>query len=165
LQGGSSPPASFSFILERVLMIVLDIDGVVSNTYEYVPLGQVEGYAPDSLAIKNSKPFEDAWYWVNHYSSIYDIMFVTDRDKSLTNITWEWFREWDIPVDFIVFEKDATDFLSQMNPTVYVDDSADSVAAAKIARVNSFLINRPYNTNNLIEHSLKINTLWDIECV
>lgn len=146
-------------------MIVLDIDGVVSNTYEDVPLGQVDGYIPDSLTIKNAKPFEDAWYWINHYSSIYDIMFVTDRDKKLTNITWEWFREWDIPVDFIVFDTDTTEFLSQMNPTVYVDDSVDAVMAANIAGVNSFLVNRPYNMSNLLEDNIKINTLWDLKCV
>jgi uncharacterized HAD superfamily protein len=145
-------------------MIVLDIDGVVSNTYEHLMLDEIGHYTPDALGIKNAKPFEDAWYWVNHYSSIYDIMFVTNRDKKFTNVTWEWFREWDIPVDFVVFEDDIVEFLSQMNPTIYVNDSCALIEDALSANINAFLVDRPYNKND--DSSIdRIFSLWDIKCV
>jgi uncharacterized HAD superfamily protein len=146
-------------------MIVLDIDGVVSDTYEGVALSEISRYTPSSLEVKNSKPFEDAWYWINHYSSIYDIMFITERDKSLTNLTWEWFRVWDIPVDFIVFEKDATEFLAQVNPTVYVNDNAVVVSEAVKFGVNTFLVDRPYNEDSVDIGVSRIRSLWEIKCV
>lgn len=146
-------------------MLVLDIDGVVSNTYEGVPVDEIGEFSIDSLKIKNSKPFEDAWYWINHYSSIYDLMFTTSRDKKFTNVTWEWFREWDIPVDFIVFETSLTDFLSQINPTVYVSDNPVIIESTAAARVNSLLITREYNLSFDIDANMRIASLWDIKCV
>jgi len=175
-------------------MIVLDIDGVVSDMFAELDFVlQQAGYPPNHwetwrgyhwdeiypdidrdvldlflknpLLVKNSKPFEDAWYWANHYSSQYDIMYLTARDKSLSQVTWDWFFEWDIPADFVVFEKNKPEFLSQIQVTVYVDDYPDMVQQASDIGVNAFLMNRPYNMNADVNPDLRINSLWDIKCV
>jgi uncharacterized HAD superfamily protein len=175
-------------------MIVLDIDGVVANYFEEldfslqqagypehhwenwagyswkdiypnIPREEIDSFLHDPMIAKNCKAFEDAWYWINHYSSIYDIMYLTARDSTLSDVTWEWFREWDIPVDFIVFEKNKVEFLTQIQPTIYVDDHPDMVKLANDAGINSFLYNRSYNSNYKIDDSLRINSLWDIKCV
>lgn len=140
-------------------MIVLDIDGVIAN------IEDIEESTLDILSIKNAKPYEDAWYWVNHYSSMYDIMFITSRTKKLNTPTWEWFREWDIPVDFVVFEEDKIDFLQQINPTVYVDDDVYNVSNAIDAGITAFVIDREYNRVSGSDHINRIISLWDIKCV
>ena len=146
-------------------MIVLDIDGVVSDTYQDNIFENIDESTLSSLDIKNAKPFEDAWYWINHYSSIYDIMFITSRDKRNTAATWEWFRDWDIPVDFVVFEPDRIQFLAQINPTVYIDDNQDNVSAALDVGVNAILLDAEYNMESSISSKFRVSTLWDIECV
>lgn len=173
-------------------MIVLDIDGVVVDLFEEVDyLLRKDGYDIDHwtnwsgykwqevypnipsdvidkilnnpMTVKNSKAFSDAWYWTNHYSSRYDIMYLTARDSSLDSCTWNWFYEWDVPVDFVVFEKNKVDFLVQLEVNVFVDDHADIAQSAHDAGIPAFLLNRPYNLNADVNPAIRINSLWDIK--
>jgi len=173
-------------------MIVLEIDGVIANyrdelrfrlnaagfhadnvceldncdfseVYPDIPSGGLDLFLNDPLIVKNAKSFEDAWYWVNHFSSSYDIMFLTGRDISLTSPTWDWFREWDIPADFIVFQEDKIKFLYEILPTVYVDDDPEVISQAISVGVNAYLYNRPYNQEHSVPEGRRINSLWEIE--
>lgn len=175
-------------------MIILDIDGVVADYFsELVHIIRTAGWEvhdwnewnslnwaeviPDldsdvvellfsnPMLAKNCRPFEESWYWVNHYSSIYDIMYVTSRDQSLTQYTWDWFFSWDIPADFVVFEKNKSDFIKNLQVNVYVDDVPEFVVDARKSGVNAFLMNRSYNLNYDIDPQFRINSLWDITCV
>ena len=175
-------------------MIVLDIDGVVADMFAELdhvlqqagyPAHHWENWAgyhwseiyPDidrdvldlflknPLLAKNAKGFEEAWYWTNHYSSQYDIMYLTARDPSLSQVTWDWFFEWDFPADFVVFEKNKPEFLSQIQVSVYVDDYPDMVQQSRDLGINAFLMNRPYNMNAKVDPECRINSLWDIKCV
>jgi uncharacterized HAD superfamily protein len=173
-------------------MIVLDIDGVVADFFEElqitlnkcgyefkhwmewpsyhwedicpnIPRDTLNSFLLDPLVVKNSKAFNHAWHWINHYSSRYDVMYLTARDISLSSETWDWFFEWDIPADFVVFEKNKPEFLSQIEVSVYVDDHPDMAQQAKDLGVNSFLLNRPYNINADVDPSIRIDSLWEIE--
>jgi uncharacterized HAD superfamily protein len=173
-------------------MIVLDIDGVVADFFEELvitlnkcghdfkhwtewPSYNWEDICPDvsrdtlnsflldPLVVKNSKAFGDAWHWVNHYSSRYDVMYLTARDISLSPETWDWFFEWDIPADFVVFEKNKPEFVSQIEVSVYVDDHPEMAQGAKDLGVNAFLLNRPYNMSADVDPSIRINSLWEVE--
>lgn len=172
-------------------MIVLNIDGVVvdldselqylldydesvsrdragfrwSDVYSDIPEDVLNSTLLNPLTYKNAKPFEDAWYWVNHYSSEYDIMYVTSRDTSLTSLTWQWFVDWDLPADFVVFEKDKPYFLPQLEISIYVDDHPDIVKYLDKMGIKAFLINRYYNLDYDIDDNLRIDSLWDIKCV
>jgi uncharacterized HAD superfamily protein len=175
-------------------VIILDIDGVVANLFEEVDyllqdLGHdvnhvdhsigydwqdmypgvsvdtINSIVSNPLTIKNSKPYEESWYWVNHYSSSYDIMFLTARNDALTNQTWDWFFEWDIPADFVVFQEEKVDFLKCLEVSVFVDDNPDVVSQARVEGIPSYLLNRPYNKTYDIDPAFRINSLWDIKCV
>lgn len=142
-------------------MLVLRIDGVVADVDEKFLSG---GSTMTSLDIKNFKPHQDAWYWINHYSSTYDIMFITERDKSFTNVTWEWFREWDIPVDFIVFDTDELEFIQQINPDLFIDVNPSLVSSLASSGIESFLIDRSFNAGPDLGER-RIISIWDIKCV
>jgi len=191
---GPEFPAPIPDCIRICDLIILDIDGVVADMFGELDLVlQQAGYPahhwekwqgyhwseiyPDidrdvldlflknPLLAKNAKAFEDAWYWTNHYSSQYDIMYLTARDPALTQVTWNWFFEWDIPADFVVFEKNKPEFLSQIQVSVYVDDYPDMVRGSRDLGINAFLLNRPYNMNADIDPEFRINSLWDIKCV
>lgn len=161
-------------------MIVLDIDGVVANFFDELDyalrqsgFGSRESVSPEELSrfmthplvAKNAKPFEDAWYWVNHYSDKYDLMYLTSRDDSLSRLTWDWFFDWDMPADFVVFQRQKVEFLQQIQVSVYVDDNPNIINAALEVGVNAYLINRDYNVNYHVESDRRINYLWEIKCV
>jgi uncharacterized HAD superfamily protein len=173
-------------------MIILDIDGVVANpfnelnfvleragyetynwntwrscswqdAYPHVDQDFISQCALDYNIYRNAIPFEDAWYWANHYSSTYDLMYLTARPNIMSETTWSWFMDWDIPADFVVFEPNKVEFLVQIKPDVFVDDDAKTVQLASNSGVNAFLMNRPYNANDEIDDKLRINSLWEIE--
>lgn len=173
-------------------MIVLDIDGVVANPldelnyhlkkrgyetrhhsewkdyhwkniYPDVPREVIHEIFGDPLVIKNAMAFEDAWYWTNHYSSQYDIMYLTARQQKVSSATWDWFFEWDIPADFIVFEEKKVEFLAALEVNVFVDDYPDMAQGAHDAGINAYLMNRPYNLNADVDPAIRINSLWDIK--
>lgn len=135
-------------------MIVLRIDGVISDT-------QASGDGVSVLDIKNAKPYEDAWYWVNHYSSTYDIMFLTQRSNDLSTVTWEWFRQWDIPVDFIVFDTDERDFLCQINPSVFIDSDKELVEYLIEKNINAKFIDRANGCEDNFEYI--IDNIWKVD--
>ena len=145
-------------------MIAIDIDGVVANVFEDVEDRLVNSYALTELEIKNAKPFEEAWYWINHYSSKYDIMFTTNRDKVFTDLTWEWLREWDIPTDFVVFEENPIKFLSQVKPTIYIQDDSEYAIMSLEAGVNTVLVDRSYNQQYSLLDDIRVKSFWDIKC-
>lgn len=175
-------------------MIILDIDGVVvdlfeeldyllrkdghdidhwqnwsgynwSEAYPNISSDVIDDILKNPLTVKNAKAFSDAWYWTNHYSSTYDIMYLTARDKSLDSYTWDWFYEWDVPVDFIVFEQDKVEFLKQLEVSVFVDDNPEMAQGAHEAGIPSYLLNRPYNLKADVDPAIRINSLWDLKCV
>lgn len=175
-------------------MIILDIDGVVvdlfeeldyilrkdghdidhwqnwsgynwSEAYPNISSDVIDDILKNPLTVKNAKAFSDAWYWTNHYSSIYDIMYLTARDKSLDSYTWDWFYEWDVPVDFIVFEQDKVEFLKQLEVSVFVDDNPEMAQGAREVGIPSYLLNRPYNLKADVDPAIRINSLWDLKCV
>ena len=172
-------------------MIVLDIDGVVADYFsELVHILNASGVEaahwsewsdyhwsevyPDidadvinlllanPMLAKNCRPFEEAWYWTNHYSSSYDIMYVTARNEALSQDTWNWFYNWDMPADFVVFEEKKSEFIANLQVDVYVDDYPDLVKKSREYGVNAFLLNRPYNLNADIPDKYRINSLWDL---
>lgn len=145
-------------------MIAINIDGVVANVFEDVADKLVNFYVLTELEIKNAKPFEDAWYWINHYSSKYDIMFTTNRSKVFTDLTWEWLREWDIPADFVVFEENPLEFLSQVKPTVYIQDNSEYASMAIDLGINTVLVDRSYNQESSVLDNIRVKSLWDIQC-
>jgi uncharacterized HAD superfamily protein len=175
-------------------MIILDIDGVVVDLFEEldyllkkdghnvdhwqnwsgyawneaypdISLNIIDSILKNPLTVKNAKAFSDAWYWTNHHSSTYDIMYLTARDKSLDKYTWDWFYEWDVPVDFVVFEENKVEFLQQLEVTVFVDDNPEMAQGAHEAGIPSYLLNRPYNLNADVDPKIRIDSLWDIKCV
>lgn len=169
-------------------MIVLNIDGVVADLgselehafnsasvvdeaggfrwrdiFCHVSDRDFEIVFSDPLTYKNAKPFEDAWYWINHHSAQYDIMYVTSRDSSLNRITWEWFVDWDIPADFVVFEGDKAYFIPQLEVSVYVDDHPDIVKYLRYHGIKAYVLNRSYNLHYEIDEAFRINSLWEID--
>ena len=173
-------------------MIVLDIDGVVANpfnelnyvlenagyetynwntwtsnfwhkAYPHVDKNFISNCLNDDNIYRNATPFEDAWYWTNYYSSIYDLMYLTARPNSTSETTWSWFMDWDIPADFIVFEKNKVEFLAQISLDVFIDDDPKTVQLALNSGINAFLMNRPYNSNFEIDPKYRITSLWEIE--
>lgn len=177
-------------------MIVLDIDGVIANPFDEIDyrlskLGyetrkfeeRVEGYhwkdiypdipadvlkgiINDPLTIKNATAIESSWYWINHMSSTYDIMFLTARDPKLTDATWSWFFDWDIPADFVVFEKNKVEFLETIRDSiyVYVDDYPEMVHGAWDYGINAFMFNQPYNGSyfEVNDEIPRVSSLWEI---
>lgn len=173
-------------------MIILDIDGVVADYFsELVHILNISGMDADHwtswndyhwhdifpnidrdvidlllenpMIAKNCKPFEDAWYWTNYYSSTYDIMYVTARNPELSQHTWNWFYNWDMPADFVVFEQNKPEFLANLQVDVYVDDYPDMVEKSREYGVNAYLLNRPYNVNSGIPDEFRINSLWELD--
>lgn len=172
-------------------MIVLDIDGVVADFYSelvYVMKNNgveishwsewgdyhfsniikdydhtlVQSIIDNPIVAKNCKPFEEAWYWTNFYGERYDIMYLTSRNESLNNTTWNWFYEWDMPADFVVFERNKVEFLRNLQIDVYIDDHPEVVSLARDSGIEAYLINRPYNSEYLIDNDFRINSLWEV---
>ena len=173
-------------------MIVLDIDGVVANpfnevnyfletlgyetkvwtswesdkwseVYNYVNSSTMIDCINSKLIYKNALPFEESWYWTNHYSSTYDIMYLSARPETMSQLTWDWFMDWDIPADFVVFQKNKVEFLEQLYLDIYIDDNPQIVIDAFEKGIPARLINRPYNLTANIDPKLRINSLWDID--
>lgn len=173
-------------------MIVLDIDGVVANpfnelnflieksnneskdvsswkssswfdVYNDIDPSIIEDCLNNEILYKNAIPFEDAWYWANYHSSFYDIMYLTARPEIMSPVTWGWFMDWDIPADFIVFQKNKVEFLVQLHLDVFVDDDAEIAQAAYDAGINAYLMDRPYNQSADIDPKIRIKSLWDIK--
>ena len=173
-------------------MIVLDIDGVVADMHSELiytlrsaglEIDDIEQWPdyhwrniapkidPDVLhsflinpiITKNCKPFRDAWLWANHHSERYDIMYLTAREESLSQYTWDWLFSWDLPADFVVFEKNKPQFLASLQVDVYIDDYPDMISQSRDLGVNAYLLNRPYNMNADIPDEFRINSLWELD--
>ena len=171
-------------------MIVLDIDGVVGNSYmelnlqlkkqghevtshdsweDYkfkdiypdIPAEEIDEIMTDPLFAKNCVPYEDTWYFINYYSSYHKIILLTARPNVLESATWAWCMDWDIPVDDIIFDKDKITHLKQLEPVVYVDDMWKTVDNCLIAGIPAYLHTRSYNMK--FEMGLnRIDNLWDL---
>lgn len=131
-----------------------------------IPHKFFQGLYKNKLFYKNAIPYEDAWYFVNHYAQTEKIVAVTARAAFLEGVTWDWFMDWDIPVDEIHFVnhgvKSEIIIAKCEGARAFVEDRTENAAEAADAGINSFLLNRPYNADGDNGKAKRIDSLWEV---
>jgi uncharacterized HAD superfamily protein len=178
--------------VEVDVRVCLDIDGVIANpyeevnrrlkeegyavsdwetwanerlteTYHWIPNKLVRGMFKDKLVMKNAVPFDDSWYWVNHHSKDHEIICVTHRAGFLKTVTWNWFFDWNIDVNDIMFVQDKGAAIESIGGCdIYVDDFYKNVKNVEDAGYKSFLMSRNYNKYSGDDVD-RINSLWELD--
>jgi 5'(3')-deoxyribonucleotidase len=170
--------------------IVLDLDGVIANIdasmYQLlnsrgVPIEEMEygkwliSNTNDKKALEifndplfwaNMKPYEDAWYQVNHWFSIgYNIYIVTARKQvNAVEQTLPWLEKWNINSQVPLFSNfgEKINIIKNINPIFVVEDNPAEIAVLQSAGIKCYLRKQWYNQEFWGKYDT-IDTLYDIE--
>lgn len=164
---GFAPPK----LLYMSKNIVLDLDGVIADiassideylsknckdNVDYSTWLTTEHHCELSDTImgnsafwKNIKPFEDAWYQVNNWSSLnYNVYIVTARrTKASMSITEQWLDSWRINTMRPIFCKmgEKHNIVRELNPIFMVEDNPNEVQTLIKDGIKTYLRRAWYN--------------------
>lgn len=170
--------------------IVLDLDGVIADinksmfdflNSDGIPIDQMSygdwliSNTEDEYALKifnnplfwaNMKPYEDAWYQVNHWFSMgYDIYIVTARRQvNAVDQTLPWLEKWNINSQVPLFSKfgEKVNIIKNIQPNFVVEDNPAEIEILQSVGIKCYLRKQWYNQEFWGKYDT-IETLFDIK--
>jgi hypothetical protein len=133
---------NLNFALEEKDLINYDYaDWYLINKYDE----HCDKVANNPLFWKNLKPFDDAWYQVNHFfNQALPVIIVTDSYS--TDKDEDWLDSWRIQYDKVISSRHHfADNLKDINPLLIVDDIPENIELYHSMGFNGILRRAWYN--------------------